>query len=81
MKTLFQTTAVLAGLIAPANAFEPIPFSLIFPTQPRVGASANAHGQVLRLNLKDRSNSNVAPDNMEKSDRAQGHARPKKHSR
>lgn len=64
MKTLFQTTAVLAGLIGPANAFEPIPFSLTFP-QPRVGESTNAHGAVSKLNLKDRSNVKVAPDSGE----------------
>lgn len=81
MKTLFQTTAVLAGLIVPANAFEPIPFSLTFPTQPRVGESTNAHGAVSKLNLKDRSNVKVAPDNLEKYDRAQGRARTKKQSR
>lgn len=81
MKTLLQTTAVLAALIAPANAFEPIPFSLTFPTQPRSEVSTNPGGKVSRLNLKERSNSNVAADNLKKSDLTQDAARHKKHSR
>ncbi len=78
MKTLFQTMAVLAALIVPANAFEPIPFSLTFPTQPRSKVSAIPGGKVSRLN---RSNSNVASDNSKKFGQTQNPARHEKHSR
>ncbi|WP_156462743.1 hypothetical protein [Rhizobium sp. Leaf262] len=78
MKTLFQTMAVLAALIVPANAFEPIPFSLTFPTQPRPKVSAIPSGKVSRLN---RSNSNVVSENSKKSGQTQNPARHEKHSR
>ncbi len=78
MKTLFQTMAVLAALIVPANAIEPIPFSLTFPTQPRSKVSAIPGGKVSRLN---RSNSNVASDNSKKSGQAQNSVGHQKRSR
>lgn len=78
MKTLFQTMAVLAALIVPANAFEPIPFSLTFPTQPRPKVSAIPGGKVSRLN---RSNSNAASDNSKKSGQEQNSVGHQKRSR
>ncbi|WP_063947867.1 hypothetical protein [Agrobacterium tumefaciens] len=78
MKTLFQTMAVLAALIVPANAFEPIPFGLTFPTQSRSKVSAIPGGEVSRLK---RSNSNAPSDNSKKSGQTKIPARHEKHSR
>lgn len=81
MKTLFQTTAVLAALTVPASAFEPIPFSLTFPTESRSKALDVPSAKVSGQNPKDVPSSNVAPENLEKSARENHTAGHKKHAR
>lgn len=81
MKTLFQIAATLAALTVPASAFEPIPFSLNFPTESRSKALHVPSAKVSRQNPKDVPSSNVAPENLAKSARGNHTARYKKHAR